>query len=51
MLRQREERGERTREMTEVVGLDEHGALGALACARTAEDEDDSDLVVVESRS
>jgi len=36
--------------MTEVVGLDKHGALGALACARAAEDEDDSDLVVVESR-
>jgi len=37
--------------MTEVVGLDEHGALGALASTRSPEDEDDDDLVVVESRS
>ena len=37
--------------MTKVVGLDELETLGALARARSAEDEDDSDLVVVESRS
>jgi len=37
--------------MTKVVGLDEHGTLGALACTRSTEDEDDGDLAVVKSRT
>jgi len=37
--------------MTKVVGLDKLGALGALARTRSAEDEDNNDLLVVKNRS